>query len=94
MCPVEVNSSQVGGIYVDGAYRVLPYTVESGEKMLISQKHPLGYRYWVFGVDCGGYYMEATNPFNSKIEIAPDAEIHLGQLNLTGKKKRAYSAMR
>jgi hypothetical protein len=87
VCPIEINSTQMGGIYVDGAYRVLPYTVESGEKHLITQKHPLGFRYWVFGVDRGGYYMEATNHFNPKIEVAPDSEVHLGQINLTGRKK-------
>jgi hypothetical protein len=86
MCPVEINSDKVGGIYVDGVFTVLPYTVESGEKKLISQKHPLGFRYVVFGVDRGGYYMDAGNPFNPKIEIAPAQEVYLGPFTLTGKK--------
>src|SRR5690242_16463493 len=64
MCPVELNSGQVGGIYVDGKYTVLPYTVASGEKRLISHQHPLGFRYLVFGTDRGGYYMDAYDPFN------------------------------
>ena len=87
MCPVELNSGQVGGIYVDGKYTVLPYTVASGEKRLISHQHALGFKYLVFGTDRGGYYMDAYDPFNPRMEIEMAQEIHLGQLTLTGRKK-------
>jgi hypothetical protein len=84
MCPVKINSDKVGGIYVDGAFTTLPYTVESGQKKLISQRHRPGFRYMVFGADHGGYYMAADNPFNSKIEIETAQEVYLGVLTLTG----------
>jgi hypothetical protein len=87
MCPVEINSDQVGGVYVDGQFTMLPYTVASGEKKLISRKYPPGFRYWVFGVDRGGYYRDALNPFNPKLEIEVAQEVHLGHLTLTGKEK-------
>lgn len=87
MCPVEVSSDKVGGVYVDGIFTVLPYTVESGEKKLISQKHPAGFQYLVFGTARGGYYMEASNPFNHKFEIETAREAHVGPLILVGKEK-------
>jgi hypothetical protein len=87
MCPVEINSDKVGGVYVDGQFKVLPFTVVSGEKKLISHKYPPGFRYLVFGTDRGGYYMDTHAPFNSKIEIEPGHEVYLGQLTLTGKDK-------
>jgi hypothetical protein len=87
MCPVEVNSDNVGGVYVDGRFTALPYTVASGEKKLISHKFPPGFRYRVFGTDHGGYYMDVRNPFNPKTEIETGQEVHLGSLALTGKEK-------
>jgi hypothetical protein len=85
MCPVEINSDQVGGIYVDGVFTALPYTVASGEKRLISHKHPPGFRYRVFGTDRGGYYMEDHDPFNPRYELEKAQEIHLGQITMTGR---------
>src|SRR6266508_3747802 len=64
MCPVEIDSNKIGGVYVDGQFTMLPYTVASGEKKLISHKYPPGFRYWVFGMDRGGCYMDAYNPFS------------------------------
>ena len=46
-----------------------------------------GFRYEVFGVDRGGYYMDANSSFNPKIEIAPAQEVYLGPFTLTGKEK-------
>jgi hypothetical protein len=84
MCPIKINSDKVGGIYIDGQFTVLPYIVASGDKRLISRKYPLGFRYLVFGTDRGGYYMDAHNPINTKIELEPGFEVHLGQLTFSG----------
>ena len=88
MCAVEINSGKVGGLYVNGRYRALPYTVQPGEKVIITQKRPTGFRYLVFGAEQGGYYMDANDPQNPRIEIAPAQEIRLGPFTLRGRVKR------
>jgi hypothetical protein len=87
MCPVEINAHQLGGIYVNRVYTVLPYSVASGEKSLISHRQSLVFAYMVFGTATGGYYMDARDPFNSKYEIVAGQEVHLGPLTLMGHKK-------
>ena len=87
MCPVEINSMSVSGVYVDERFTALPYTVASGEKKLISYRHPPAFRYMVFGTDRGGYYVDTRNTFNPKIEIEVGDELHLGKVTLIGLEK-------